>query len=103
MDRGQSIIAAYVALFALSIVYNWLVAWLEKNALLDGLKAILVVFGVAYTLLVVSPIIGSEHALIVAGAFLFSLLPVTFGDIKRHLEARLDELKFWRSLTRKDR
>lgn len=99
-NRLRPVIAAYVVLFVISVVYNHLVGWLERNGLLDGLKAILVVFGVAYTLLVISPIVGARATLVLIGGFFISLVPVTVGDISRHLEARLSELKFWEKIVR---
>lgn len=104
MSQGFSIILVYVVLFVASCFYNKLVSHLEKNGLLDGLKAILVVGGVIYTLVLVSPIVGSEASLIVAGGFVFSLAPMVWGDISRNLEARKGEINFWQQLmkTRRD-
>ena len=98
-DRRR-VITAYTLLFVISLLYNQLVGWLERNGLLDGLKAILVFFGVGYTLLVISPIVGARTTSIMIGAFFASLLPVTVGDIGRHLEARLRELKHLRRLAK---
>lgn len=92
------IIAVYLTLFMLSLVYNQVVDWLERKGLLDGFKGILVVFGVIYTLLGISPLIGARATLITAGGFVFSLLPVTVGDIKRHLMARLEEIAYWQKV-----
>ncbi len=89
----------YFVLFLIGLFYNRLVTWLDKKGMLDALKALLVVGGCAYTIVLSAPLIGLENAALVGGAFLFALLPVTIGDLFRYLSARQEANDVWREIT----
>lgn len=98
MGKGETIIIIYVALFIVSIFYNELVAWMEREGFLSGYMAVLVVGGVTYVLVALSLVIPPETLIIIAGAFIFSLAPMVWGDVSRYLNARIDWIKFWNQM-----
>ncbi len=62
---------------------------------------ILVIGGVAYTVIAVSWIIGLQHTLIVAGAFAASGAPMVLGSIARHISHRRAEERALRDHARR--
>ncbi|MCP4422025.1 MAG: hypothetical protein GY805_35875 [Chloroflexi bacterium] len=98
----EKLILVYILLLLIGIIYNRLVDRLERDGLLSGLKAFLVVGGCTYTIVLSAPLIGLEHTAIIAGSFVFALLPVTVGEIKRHLATQKTEASFWENLTKKE-
>lgn len=101
MGKGVLIATVYAALFVTSIFYNRLVAWMEKEGLLNGYMALLAVGGVLYTVVGIAFILPPETIVIMAGAFISALAPMVVGDVSRYLNARIDWREFWHRITRK--
>lgn len=68
--------------------YNGVVEGLEKQNKEKGYLAILVGVGSAVTIIGVSPLIGWVNTLWVLAGFVASGLPMTWGSIRRYMEAR---------------
>jgi hypothetical protein len=95
----QNITAAYILIFGTSLIYDRIIANLDQDGQLYGLRSLLWLGGTAYTLIIVSVlVVRMDEALLVAGAFVFMLGPLMFGDIKRFIEARRKEARFWKNL-----
>jgi len=77
------------------ILYNELIARLQRHGYDQGYTAILVITGTAITLLAAVPVIGIRAALYVAGLFAASGAPMTIGSIQRYVTARQD-FENWR-------
>ena len=82
-------------LLGFGILYNEIVAWLQRQGYSQGYTALLVIAGTAITLLLAVPVIGIGAALKVAGLFAASGLPMTLGSIQRYVQARRD-FEAWR-------
>jgi hypothetical protein len=91
----SSVAIVYVTLFLISLFYNHLVAWMEKEGLLNGYMAILAVGGVGYTILLLAFILPAETTLLISGAFIAALAPMVWGDMRRYFKARKDWQEFW--------
>lgn len=87
--------SVYGALFAFGLLYNALVAWLERHGYDEGYTAILVVFGAAITLLGVA-VIDWRAALLAFGAFASSGFWMVVGSWWRHVQARSRSQKLLR-------
>jgi hypothetical protein len=79
-----AIVAA--ALFSFSIIYNQFITWLADRQ--EGYTSLLVVAGVMVTLIGYAFISGIVQALIVAGLFLASGLPMIAGEVTRVIQKR---------------
>ena len=85
------IVVSGLFLLCFGIGFNWLVSWLHRRGWDDGYTWLLVVMGTAVTLVVAGFTVGWPVALIVAGYFGCSGLPMAVGDILRHVQARSRE------------
>lgn len=81
------ILAIYVVLLLFGMGYNALVSWAEKHHYLEGYTAFAVVLGVGVTI-GMTAVISLAFALVTAGAFVASGLPMIVGSIWRHVRAR---------------
>ena len=81
------IVGIYAALLLFGVAYNLLVAWLEKKGYLHGFTALAVVVGVLATLGGVA-LISWQFALISLGAFCASGAPMLIGSILRYVKER---------------
>jgi hypothetical protein len=103
MSKGVLIATVYIALFVTSIFYNKLVAWMEREGLLNGYMAILATGGCGYTIVALAFLLPPETTLLIAGAFIVALLPMILGDIGRDFKARIGWREFWSRVTRKNK
>lgn len=78
----------YSVLIGISIWFNRKVGKLEEEGQLDGIKALLVVVGVTYTLIMSAPLIGLWNTFVIGGSFFFSLAPMVRGEVARYLKSR---------------
>lgn len=92
MELALKLTITYLVLLLVSIAYNALTAWAERNGI-DGYVSLLVVGGVAYTLIAVVWLIGWKNTCILAGAFMASGFPMVLGSITRHIAQRRREEK----------
>jgi len=77
-----------LALLLLSIGYDQLVRWMEKQGYDEGLTAFQVAVGTTYTVLLSGFVIGWSAALFVLLCFLFSGLPMIVGATWRYIKKR---------------
>jgi uncharacterized protein involved in response to NO len=86
MGRELELLKGFVIAAAMmyGFFYNMLVAWLEKKRLADGETSLLVAVGSAVTIAFAIPFIGLEDALIVAGMFCLTGVPMIVGSKVRH-------------------
>lgn len=73
--------------------YNVMVHVLHRRGWSRGFSSVLVVFGVAGTLLAMSPIVGLFHTVLLFGAFAASGFWMVAGDIFRYVVERETELR----------
>lgn len=83
-----AITATAVALLAFGVAYNWLVGQLGRRGYDDGYTWLLVVGGVAVTVLAAGMTIGWTAVALLGVYFAASGLPMALGDIWRHVKAR---------------
>ena len=83
----QMIILSAALLVTFGALYNVAVSWLEGNGYAEGYVSLLVIGGVAGTLLVIA-ILDGPAALLVFLAFCCSGLPMVIGSIYRHVRRR---------------
>ncbi len=81
------LILSAALLLAFGAIYNVIVDALERNGYAEGYVSILVVGGVAVTLLIVA-ILEWRAALLVFLAFCCSGFPMVIGSIYRHVRRR---------------
>ena len=79
--------AIYLGLLLFGIGYNHLTAWLERNGYSEGYTAYLVVGGVGVTVAATS-LLSMQWALVTAGAFAASGLPMVLGSMWRYMQRR---------------
>lgn len=80
-------------LFLFGVGYNWFVAWLERDGRDRGYTAILVVAGVAITVIGFGHLAGTEAAIAIFYCFSASGTPMIVGSIWRHVSQRAREEK----------
>lgn len=80
-----------VALLAFGAAYNALVMWAGRRGYTDGYTWLLVVIGVAVTILAAGFTIGWTTVAVLFLYFAASGLPMAAGDIARHVRARRAE------------
>jgi hypothetical protein len=97
LNTNWTVLLIYATLFCISLWYNKKVAWLEDKGHLDGIKALLVVGGIAYTLFLSVPIVGFEDTLLLGGSFFFALAPMVWGEVSRFIKNREDAVKIFES------
>jgi len=90
MDLG-AILATAAGLLAFGTGYNWLVSQWSRRGYNDGYTWLLVVLGVAVTVLAAGFTIGWLAVLLLLVYFVASGLPMAAGDIWRHVQARRAE------------
>ena len=92
---GQNLALIYLALVLFGVGYNALVAWMERKKLVEGYMSDVVAVGVALTILPFALLPGEyrawQVALMIAGGFVASGLPMMIGSRIRHAIARHDE------------
>jgi hypothetical protein len=76
------------ALVGFGVLYNHLMAWLERTGRLEGFVSLFVAGGVIITLAMAWPLIGLQNALIVLALFVPAGLPMMVGSMWRYIEAR---------------
>lgn len=89
-DLG-AIAATAVFLFAFGIGFNWLVLQLSRRGYSDGYTWLLVVVGVAVTVIAAGFTIGWTAVLLLFVYFAASGLPMALGDIWRKVQAEAVE------------
>jgi len=94
-DTSGRFWGAIGVMLGFGIVYNQLIAFLQRQGYSQGYTAVLVVAGTAITLVAAVPVIGIRAALYVAGLFAASGLPMTLGSMQRYAAARRD-FEMWR-------
>lgn len=85
------------ALFSFGVAYNWLVMQITRRGYTDGLTWLLVVFGVAVTVIAAGFTIGWTAVLLLLIYFTASGLPMALGDIWRKARAEAAERRERRS------
>jgi hypothetical protein len=85
-DFGQ-ILAVYLALALFGVGYNALIAWAERTGYIEGFVSFSVAFGVAITL-VMTAVFDVRFAVLTAGAFFASGIPMVIGSMLRYARAR---------------
>lgn len=83
----SGLVAAGFGLLLFGVAYNWLVSWMQDNGYDEGYTAVLVVIGTGVTLTVVA-LLDWRAAVLAAGAFACSGLPMVIGGWWRHVRAR---------------
>jgi hypothetical protein len=86
-----------LALLLFGGIYNRFIAHLEAARREHGYLAILVIAGVAVTLLAVAPFIGTVNLIRLLLAFAASGLPMTWGSIDRYMASREAQEKYARA------
>jgi len=87
IGSASGLVAAGFGLLLFGIAYNWLVSWMQNNGYDEGYTAVLVVIGNGVTLAVVA-LVDWRAAVLAAGAFACSGLPMVIGGWWRHVQAR---------------
>jgi predicted tellurium resistance membrane protein TerC len=77
----------FFGLVLLGIGYNLLTAWLERHGYMDGITSLVVALGVALTITPFA-VISLPVALMIAGGFVASGLPMMIGSISRYIKQR---------------
>ena len=80
-----------VSLFSFGVAFNQMVTWLEFQDWEEGATALLVVFGVGYTILTISVLIG--HFNVLLWGFAASGTPMVMGSWIRYARQRAQERK----------
>jgi predicted tellurium resistance membrane protein TerC len=82
-----------IALFALSVGFNWLVDYSERHGWEEGYVSFLVVIGVAYTVTGAAwgGLISWQDYQYLVLAFIASGLPMIIGSVWRHVKMRETE------------
>ena len=94
--------AIYLALLLFGIAYNWLTSQAEKTGFIRGYTSLFVVGGVAVTL-AATAVISLAFALITAGAFIASGIPMILGSMIRHKRRELRQLEQAREEARNEK
>ena len=87
IGSASGLVAAGFGLLLFGILYNRLVSWMQDNGYDEGYTAVLVVIGSGVTLAVVA-LVDWRAAVLAAGAFACSGLPMVIGGWWRHVQAR---------------
>jgi len=80
-----------VSLFSFGVAFNQMVTWLEFQDWEEGATALLVVFGVGYTIFAISILIGNFDVLL--WCFAASGAPMVMGSWIRYARQRAQERK----------
>jgi len=80
-----------VSLFSFGVAFNQMVTWLEFQDWEEGATALLVVFGVGYTIFAISVLIGNFDVLL--WGFAASGTPMVMGSWIRYARQRAQERK----------
>ena len=91
MEVDMLTVALLAVELSFGVAFNWFTALSERRGWTEGYVSLYVVAGVAVTLAVILPVLGWRNAVLVAGAFAASGLPMAVGSIVRHIEARKRE------------
>ncbi len=91
IDFG-SILAVYLVLLVLGVIYDQLIDWMMKRKYLEGYKFLAAGLGVLITVGMTAFFIGM-YALLVLGAFVAIGMPLAGGEIWRYIRARENEQK----------
>jgi hypothetical protein len=87
IGSAPGLVAAGFGLLLFGVAYNWLVSWMQNKGYDEGYTAILVVIGNGMTLAIVA-LVDWRAAVLAAGAFACSGLPMVVGGWWRHVRAR---------------
>lgn len=85
LELGKDLLA-YAGLFGFGLLYNRMVAYMNRKHGQHGYTSFFVVFGVFVTLVAVSTRIGAVNTLKIAAGFVASGLPMILGDTNRYLD-----------------
>lgn len=88
-DSG-TILAVFLGLVIFGIIYNELVAWMERRGYTEGFLSLIVALGVFVTLVGVA-VVSIPAALITLGAFIASGSPMIIGSIVRYVRKREED------------
>ena len=91
------IMAVYFFLLLFGVGYNLLTAYAERQGYTKGYLAFFVAGGVGITV-AATAVIDLAFALVTAGAFIASGLPMIVGSMWRHMRARQEEIERLRRL-----
>jgi len=83
---NQGAIGVYIGAVLFGVIYNALIAWAGRNGHGEGLVSLFVAGGVGVTLILSAFVVGWLDALLVAGMFAASGLPMIAGSIWRYVE-----------------
>lgn len=87
---SSTILAAYAILFTFGIIYNLIIAWLERKRYLEGFTSLAVALGVGITVIIMAAV-SPVFSLLMLGAFVMSGVPMIGGGIYRYIRARAEE------------
>ena len=92
MEMGWKIAAVLMILAGLGTAYNWAVAKLERSRYHRFVNtALLVVVGVAFTVILSSLLIGLSNAMLIGACFMASGLPMFLGSYIRQIQSHAHE------------
>ena len=91
MEMGWKLAAMMGLLFVFGWGYNSLVEWVESKGYNQGYTSLLVVLGVAVTLLGALPLVGIEAVVLMVCLFVASGLPMVIGSVVRYARERGQE------------
>jgi len=83
----SGLVAVAIGMISFGIIYNVIIAWMERHGYNEGYTAFEVVVGVAGTLMFVA-LLDWRAALTCLAAFAFSGTPMVLGSWWRHVRAR---------------
>lgn len=87
-------LTVFFALFTFGMMFNWFVGWLHRSGHSDGYTWLLVVAGVAVTVLASGLVVGWQAVLVLFACFTASGLPMAIGDMWRHRQAVGDFIRY---------
>ena len=84
MVKEIMIIVLCVAELVFGVLFNAFTAKSERGGWIEGLTSLYVALGVAVTILIVTPLIGWNNAIVLIMAFVCSGIPMILGSLYRH-------------------
>lgn len=87
-DNWAEPIAAFAVAGLFGVLYNQLVARLNRDGLTEGYSSWLVVIGSGALLIVAAPLLGMRRFLAILGIFAAGGTPMIIGDMTRYAGAR---------------
>lgn len=86
-DKVGPVSGIGLSLILFGIFYNWFTSWAKEHGFNEGYTWLLVVLGVAITLLASGPVVGWGNVLVLFIFFACSGSAMAIGDIWRHVKA----------------